>query len=394
NMSSDLVLFNADALVRAAKRAGVPLHLAAALIRQETSGKNIYGTDWGGIYGTDANTPPSYNKTVTDANYQTFLSLLLREDGTWTGRTSNGVGPAQITYWALHRDARGEGLNLANPEDNMFFGLRLFAQYLGGDYSEASVKLAATRYNAGPAATTPNAYGQKVWDWAVKYKAALAGAADTGGTTPTPPSEPTIPPLPGVEVTDDPGPLPVLLAMAETPPPPLPDPAPGAALARDATSAPLARIRFRDTLWSPMRMELRRALQIPGPDQSPLGAPIVAAAGEIVLARPVPVSDRGWSMWHDDPPRDGEPVVVEVSDDGGWSWWTKFTGSVRGVTGSVSDRGISVEVVDKSRKLARRFSHFPLNFRQPSPVNGAQYMRIGLHPSYYANFAARQAGFY
>ncbi|OOE06984.1 hypothetical protein UN64_19680, partial [Fictibacillus arsenicus] len=39
NMSSDLVLFNADALVRAAKRAGVPLYLAAALIRQETSGK-------------------------------------------------------------------------------------------------------------------------------------------------------------------------------------------------------------------------------------------------------------------------------------------------------------------------------------------------------------------
>ena len=143
-----------------------------------------------------------------------------------------------------------------------------------------------------------------------------------------------------------------------------------------------------------MHMELRRALQIPGPDQSPLGAPIVAATGEIVLARPVPISDRGWSMWHDDPPRDGEPVVVQVSDDGGWTWWTKFTGSVRGVTGSVSDRGISVEVVDRSRQLARRFSHFPLNFRMPSPPNGMQYMRLGLHPAFYANLAARRAGFY
>ena len=393
-MSADLVLFNADALVRAAKRAGVPLHLAAALIRQESSGNNVYGNDWGGIYGTDENTPASYNKTVTESNYKTFLSLLLRSDGSWTGRTSNGVGPAQITYWAFHRDARDEGLRLWVPEDNMYFGLRLFATYLGGDYSEQSVKLAATRYNAGPAATTPNAYGIKVWDWAVRYQAALAGASDTGGTTPTPPSEPTIPPLPGVEVTDDPGPLPDLLAVAETPPPPLPDPTPGAAPARSAASTPLARIRFRDTLWSPLRMELRRALQIPGPDQSPLGAPIVAATGEIVLARPVPVSDRGWSMWHDDPPRDGEPVVVEVSDDGGWSWWVKFTGSVRGVTGSVSERGISVEVVDESRRLARRFSHFPLNFRMPSPTNGMQYMRIGLHPAFYANLAARRAGFY
>lgn len=394
SMASDLVLFNTDALVAAATRAGVPLHLAAALIRQESSGRNIYGNDWGGIYGTDATTPPSYDKWVTDANYQTFLGLLLREDGTWSGRTSNGVGPAQITYWAFHRDARGEGLNLANPGDNMFFGLRLFAQALGGDYSETSVKRAATHYNTGSGIGAPNAYGLAVWDWAVRYQAALAEASDTGGTTPTPPPEPTIPPLPGLEVTEDPGPLPDLLAMADTPPPPLPDPAPGATLARDAVSAPLMRFRFRDAFWSPLRMELRRTLQIPGPDQSPLGAPIVAATGEIVLARPTPLSDRGWSMWHDDPPRDGEPVVAEVSDDGGWTWWVKFVGSVRGVTGSVSERGISVEVVDKSRKLARRLSHSPLNFRQPSPVDGRQYMRIGLHPAFYANLAARAAGFY
>ena len=59
--------------------------------------------------------------------------------------------------------------------------------------------------------SAPNAYGLAVWDWAVRYKAALAGTSDTGGTTPTPPTEPTIPPLPGVEVTEDPGPLPELV---------------------------------------------------------------------------------------------------------------------------------------------------------------------------------------
>ena len=151
-------MYKRQALVAAAKRASTPLYLAAALIRQESSGKNIYGNDWGGIYGTDENTPASYTKTVTEANYNTFLSLLLREDGTWTGRTSNGEGPAQITHWSLHRDARDEGLRLWVPEDNMYFGLRLFATYLNGDYSEQSVKLAATRYNAGPAVNAPNDY--------------------------------------------------------------------------------------------------------------------------------------------------------------------------------------------------------------------------------------------
>ena len=209
-------------------------------------------------------------------------SLLLREDGTWTGRTSNGVGPAQITYWALHRDARGEGLNLADPEDNMFFGLRLFAQYLGGDYSEASVKLAAARYNAGPAATTPNAYGQKVWDWAVRYQAALAGAADTGGTTPTPPSEPTIPPLPGVEVTDDPGPLPDLdverVSVALPSPPAaesVPVRTPNPLRVRQAGVSDLrTRVWFRGQWWTPLEVDIARELSAPGPDQSPLGAPI------------------------------------------------------------------------------------------------------------------------
>ena len=190
----------------------------------------------------------------------------------------------------------------------MFFGLRLFAQYLGGDYSEASVKLAATRYNAGPAATTPNAYGQKVWDWAVKYKAALAGASDTGGTTPaptptpTPPPEPTIPPLPGVEVTEDPGPLPDLdveRVSVTLPEPPkaesVPARRPNPLRVRQATvSDSRARVWFRDQWWTPLEVDIARELAIPGPDQSPLGAPITEATGTLILARPVQLSKKGW----------------------------------------------------------------------------------------------------
>ena len=406
DMSSDLVLFNADALVRAAKRAGVPLYLAAAVIRQESSGKNVYGNDWGGIYGTDENTPASYNKTVTATNYKTFLSLLLREDGTWTGRTSNGVGPAQITYWAFHRDARAEGLNLANPEDNMFFGLRLFATYLGGDYSESSVKLAATRYNAGPAATTTNDYGRKVWDWAVRYKAALAGTSDTGGTTPgptpTPPAEPTIPPLPGIEVTADPGPLPDLdveRVSVALPSAPATQPAPVVSVkpwrVRQAeVSDPRVRVYFREQWWSPLDAEIVRELATRGPDQSPLGAPITEATGSLTLARPVKLSRKGWDAYASSPPRPGEPLSVQVSVDGGDTWVTVLVGQVDDAGGTVLDVGIRVGVVDLTDRLNVQLSHSPLNFRQPSPTNGLPYMCIGLHPVYYANLAARRAGFY
>ena len=406
SMDSDLVLFNTDALVAAAKRAGVPLYLAAALIREESSGRNVYGNDWGGIYGTDANTPASYNKTVTDANYKTFLGLLLESDGTWTGRTSNGVGPAQITYWALHRDARNEGLNLAKPEDNMFFGLRMFATYLGGDYSESSVKLAATRYNAGPAATSPNAYGNKVWDWSVRYKAALAGASDTGGTTPgptpTPPAEPTIPPLPGVEVTTDPGPLPDLdveRVSVALPSAPAPQSVPVVSVkpwrVRQAeVSDPRVRVYFRGQWWSPLDAEIVRELATRGPDQSPLGAPITEATGSLTLARPVFLSRKGWDAYASSPPRPGEPLSVRVSVDGGDTWVTVLVGQVDDAGGTVLDVGIRVGVVDLTDRLNLPLSHPPLNFRQPAPVDGSPYMQIGLHPVYYANLAARAAGFY
>lgn len=407
SMSSDLVLYNVPALVAAAKRAGVPLYLAAALIREESSGKNIYGNDEGGIYGTDENTPASYTKWVTEANYKTFLSRLLYDDGSLRPNvTSNGVGPAQITYWAFHRDARNEGLNLANPEDNMFFGLRLFATYLGGDYSESSVKLAATRYNAGPTVTSPNAYGNKVWDWAVRYKAALAGASDTGGTTPTPtpdpPAEPTIPPLPGVEVTEDPGPLPELdveQVSVTLPEPPkaesVPARPPNPLRVRQAgVSDPRARVWFREQWWTPLEVDVTRELAIPGPDQSPLGAPITEATGTLVLARPVSLSRKGWDAYASNPPLPGEPLSVQVSVDGGDTWATVLVGQVDDAGGTVLDVGIRVGVVDLTDRLNVQLSHPPLNFRQPSPANGSPYMQIGLHPVYYANLAARAAGFY
>lgn len=402
------MLFNAAALVKAATEAGVPLHIAAAFVHQESAGKNVYGHDYGGIFSTNPNAvtllgktyPVGSNIAVTPQNYAAFLGLLLNPDGTWTGRTSNGVGPLQATYWAYFRDARNAGIDLSDPYQNILFGLRVIIKDsgLGTDYSEANVKLAATRYNRGPSATVVTQYGLDVWKKAEQYRLALAGAA-TGGTTPAPtepttPTDPIAPPMPGVPVTNDPGALPQDLQSSTVTAVALPDPAPGAVHVDVPVSAPVARIRFRGTAWSPLAVSIRRSLQIPGPDQSPIGAPIIAATGEITLARPVPLSDRGWSLWHDDPPRDGEPIVLEVSDDDWLTWTTKFVGTVRGVTAEITDRGIVVEVTDLSRRLVARFSNPPLNFRQPSPVNGYPYMRIGLHPVYYADRAARAGRFY
>ena len=407
-LPADLVLFNAAALVKAATEAGVPLHIAAAFVHQESAGKNVYGHDYGGIFSTNPNAvtllgktyPVGSNIAVTPQNYAAFLGLLLNPDGTWTGRTSNGVGPLQATYWAYFRDARNAGIDLSDPYQNILFGLRVIIKDsgLGTDYSEANVKLAATRYNRGPSATVVTQYGLDVWKKAEQYRLALAGAA-TGGTTPAPtepttPTDPIAPPMPGVPVTNDPGALPQDLQSSTVTAVALPDPAPGAVHVDVPVSAPVARIRFRGTAWSPLAVSIRRSLQIPGPDQSPIGAPIIAATGEITLARPVPLSDRGWSLWHDDPPRDGEPIVLEVSDDDWLTWTTKFVGTVRGVTAEITDRGIVVEVTDLSRRLVARFSNPPLNFRQPSPVNGYPYMRIGLHPVYYADRAARAGRFY
>ena len=243
----------------------------------------------------------------------------------------------------------------------------------------------------------------KVWEWAVRYKSALAGASDAGGTTPTPtptpPAEPTIPPLPGVEVTEDPGPLPDLdveRVSVTLPEPPkaesVPARRPNPLRVRQATvSDSRARVWFRDQWWTPIEMDVTRELAIPGPDQSPLGAPITEATGTLLLARPVRLSKKGWDAYASNPPTPGEPLSVHLSDDGGETWTTVLVGQVDDSGGTVLDAGIHVGIVDLTDRLRATVSHPPLNFRQPSPTNGLPYMQIGLHPVYYANLAARKA---
>lgn len=135
---------NADTLLSAVDETGVPLHIAAAMIEKESNGLNVYGNDRGGVYSTSDPARPNPN-VVTRGNYAIFEKRVL------AGETSNGVGPAQITWPGFIRDARDRGISLWEPRPNMVYGLTLLRDYLAGDYSDDSIIRAGTRYNGARA---------------------------------------------------------------------------------------------------------------------------------------------------------------------------------------------------------------------------------------------------
>lgn len=159
-------IHNTDALLAAVAETGVPLHIAAAMIEKESNGLNVYGNDYGGVYSTADPARPSPN-AVTRENYAIF------EKRVFAGETSNGVGPAQITWPGFIRDARDRGISLWEPLPNMIYGLTLLRDYLAGDYSDESIINAGTRYNGA------RVYGV---DLAAKAGAWLARLSPEGGS--------------------------------------------------------------------------------------------------------------------------------------------------------------------------------------------------------------------
>ena len=280
----------------------------------------------------------------------------------------------------------------------MEWGLLILKDYLGGDYSEASVKLAATRYNRGPQATSVNQYGLDVWAKSEQIRVALGMDTPTSPGTPEPTPEPEPEPepedyTPKPPAMEDPGPRPMLLA-ADVKPVVLPSPTPGPIRPAARVTEPLARVWWRDQWWSTLSLSLAHDMPIPGPDQSPIGGTLVPAELRVELARPLVVSNFGWDQVRDTPPYPGEELRLDLSDDGGHTWQTKFVGEVDESGGSVNELGVEVVGVQQSDDLNGRIRHTPLNFRHPSPRNGSRYMSIGLHPLYVANLVARVGGYY
>ena len=121
--------------VREAKRAGLALELACALLEKESSGgRNVFGHDPTIFAGAGK---------VTRANYAEYKRRRIASGN----KLMQGVGPCQLTWWEL-QDAADAGGGCWHPEVNMRVGFRhlatLVERYGRGD--------GARRYNGSGAA--------------------------------------------------------------------------------------------------------------------------------------------------------------------------------------------------------------------------------------------------
>lgn len=169
-------LHNAPAIAASSRRAGVPLSVAAALAEVESGGRNVFGNDRGGVFSR----PGRPDVPVTPER----VAELRRRVA--AGETSNGIGPAQITWPPFFDRADAAGLDLADPEDNLTLGLTILAEHARGDLSPAGLERAGTLYNAGTLAGGVTDYGRRLARaaaaWEVRLSAGLPDRAAGGAT--------------------------------------------------------------------------------------------------------------------------------------------------------------------------------------------------------------------
>lgn len=118
-------------IVLEARRAGLPISLAFALVEQESGFRNVFGHD----AGAD---PRLKGKKVTPARVQQLLRGLGRY-------SSNGVGLTQLTWPGFIREAEHLG-GAHRPANQLRVGFNLLAGHLR-TYGDTRRALAA--YNAG-----------------------------------------------------------------------------------------------------------------------------------------------------------------------------------------------------------------------------------------------------
>lgn len=135
-------LANIDDAARTDPLTTCPWWLLCAVLDKETDGRNIYGHDQGGAFSD----PTGANIEVTEANYAQFRDLVLVQH-----KTSNGVGPMQLTYPGFFTDMEKQGLKPWVPYDNILYGARLLGSYYTAAAGEktlaARVAKVGTRYN-------------------------------------------------------------------------------------------------------------------------------------------------------------------------------------------------------------------------------------------------------
>jgi hypothetical protein len=108
--------------VEEARRVGLPLSFALAFLEKESSGRDASGPGFGlNLFGHDAVRNPIKGGFVTAPRYAEYLHYRKRGFG------MNGVGPCQLTWYAL-QDMADELGGCDKPKYNMRVG---FAQAKG-----------------------------------------------------------------------------------------------------------------------------------------------------------------------------------------------------------------------------------------------------------------------
>jgi hypothetical protein len=106
-----------ELIANATNRVSGRFYLSVTMIDKESKGVNRYGRDEGGVFR-------GFTRPVNMENYLAFEHEVLVN-----GRTSNGVGPAQITHPDLLQAMKVEGLKAWEPADNIFFGVRRITNF-------------------------------------------------------------------------------------------------------------------------------------------------------------------------------------------------------------------------------------------------------------------------
>lgn len=161
---------HAEHIAAACNKTGCKLYLAVAMIAKESGGRNVWGSDRGGVFR-------GLPDVVTESSYRAF-----RHELTVNGRTSNGVGPAQVTYKPFLAEMEGRGLRPWVPADNILFGIeKLWGYYLDsrerGRSNADAIREAGTMYNAGNLDDGVTAYGEDLLERSRAWLK-LVGSAD------------------------------------------------------------------------------------------------------------------------------------------------------------------------------------------------------------------------
>lgn len=160
----DADIANAVTIASVCNMTGCPFYLAVAMIERESRGRNVYGHDVGGALS-------GFPGSVNQGNFEVFRWLVIDKK-----KTSNGVGPAQLTWPGFFIEMEKRGLKPWWPADNIRYGVELLFSYYQhardlGDGVRAAIRYAGTKYNGA------STYGDGLLEGALRWKEKL-GSAD------------------------------------------------------------------------------------------------------------------------------------------------------------------------------------------------------------------------